>query len=144
MSIILNILEDLSVPKELKKLEDAHGLSDGKHKNMITELITEQQLILGDCLFAISCQYPMDKSDCEKILNHLKLIAPNTADGSLDAVTMRVLFALLANFNCDVLDLAIDNIEDTQCMISYFSLNIILTFRALILFYDLLVIISFV
>lgn len=122
VSIILNILEDLSLPKELKKLEDAHGLADGKHKNMITELITEQQLLLGDCLFAIACQYPMDKSDCEKILNHLKLVAPNTADGSLDSVTMRVLFALLANFNCDVLDLAIDNIEDKQCMMCYFCI----------------------
>lgn len=108
-------MKDLSLPQELKKLEDAHALSDGKHKNMITELITEQQLLLGDCLFATACQHPLDKTDCEKLVNHLKLIAPNTADGSLDAVTMRVLFSLLANFNCDILDLAIENIEDAQC-----------------------------
>jgi len=121
---MLGILEELSLPKELQKLEDAHALSEGKHKAMLTDLITEQQLILGDCLFAAACQYPLEKIDCEKLINYLKLVAPNTADGSLDAITIRVLFALLANFNCNIMDTAIENVEDTQCKKNVFLLQI--------------------
>lgn len=115
ISKILSLLEEISLQKELQKLENAHALDDGKHKKLITELVTEQQLLLADCLFASACQYPLSAGDCIKVMNYLKLVAPNTSDGCLDVVTVRVLFSLLASFNCNVMDLAVENIEDEQC-----------------------------
>lgn len=115
VSKILLLLEEISLPKELKKLEDARCLLDGKHKKLITELIEEQQQLLADCLFALSCQYPLQKDECIKLLDYLKLVAPNTSDGSLDFVTLRVFLAVIASFNCNIIDSAVENIEDSQC-----------------------------
>ncbi|XP_057313200.1 nuclear pore complex protein Nup205-like isoform X1 [Hydractinia symbiolongicarpus] len=114
VSKILLLLEEISLPKELKKLEDARCLLDGKHKKLITELIEEQQQLLADCLFVLSCQYPLQKDECIKLLDYLKLVAPNTSDGSLDFVTLRVFLAVIASFNCNIIDSAVENIEDSQ------------------------------
>lgn len=108
-------MEEISLPKELKKLEDSKALGDGKHKKLISELVQEQQLLLADCLFALSSQYPLQQDECIKLLDYLKLVAPATADGSLDVVTIRVLLALLASFNCIVIDAALENTDDEQC-----------------------------
>lgn len=115
----MKLLGEISLTNELQKLEEARALDDGKHKNQITELIEEQQLLLADCLFACACQYPLNRNDCIKLLDYLKVVASNTADGRLDVITVRVLFALLATFNCDVMDSAVENIEDAQCMNFY-------------------------
>ena len=48
-------------------------------------------------------------------MSYLKLVAPNTSDGTLDAVTIRVLLSLLASFNCDVVDSAINDDNNEQC-----------------------------
>lgn len=120
----MHLLQDLSLPNELFKLENAKALADGKHKKLITELIKEQQLLLADCLFALASQYPLSKNDCSKVMNYLKLIAPNTSDGSLDAVTVRVLLSLLTSFNCDTIDVMVGDLEDDQCKYAQFSFGV--------------------
>lgn len=115
ISKIIQLLQNIAVPDELNKLEKVHALSDGKHKKLITELIEEQQLLLADCLFAVASQYPFSKESCKKLMSYLKLVAPNTSDGTLDAVTIRVLLSLLASFNCDVVDSAINDDNNEQC-----------------------------
>ena len=57
----------------------------------------------------------MQQDECIKLLDYLKLVAPATSDGRLDVVTIRVLLALLASFNCNVMDSAIENSDDEQC-----------------------------
>ncbi|XP_065669875.1 nuclear pore complex protein Nup205 isoform X2 [Hydra vulgaris] len=111
---LLQLLQDISLPNELKKLESARALSDGKHKKQIIELIEEQQLLLGDCLFIVAKQNTLPVDDCVSLLNYLKIAKPNTPDGSLDFVTARVLLALLSSFNCDIMDLAVENIGNEQ------------------------------
>ena len=111
----MQLLQDISLPQELKKLESSRALSDGKHKKQITELIEEQQLLLADCLFIVAKQNPLPNDDIVNLLNFLKMAKPNTPDGSLDFVTVRVLLALLSSFNCDVMDAAVENIGNEQC-----------------------------
>ena len=127
VSKIIQLLQNIAVPDELNKLEKAHALGDGKHKKLITELIDEQQLLLADCLFALASQYPFSKEGCKKLMSYLKLVAPNTSDGTLDAVTIRVLLSLLVSFNCDVVDGAINDNDGEQCKteIGFFVVELI-------------------
>ena len=105
---ILQQLEELNLQTELDKLQQGQGIGDDRHKQQLIDFITDQRQLLTECLFCFACQSPLPKRDCLQILSYLKKCQVTEVDGTLDSVTLTVLFALLACFSVDPLDNAAD------------------------------------
>lgn len=96
----------LNLQKELDRLQAGHGIGDSRHKQQLIDFITDQRQLLAECLFCFACQSPLPKDDCLQILSYLKKCHMTEADGTLNRVTVTILFALVACFSIEPLEKA--------------------------------------
>ena len=94
---ILDVLGGLNWITEMTMLQKNMALGDPKHRYQVHELFRGVQQGLADCVFALAAQSGLRKIDTIKLMDHLShvRIDQGNADGSLDAVTMSLLLALL-------------------------------------------------
>ena len=89
----------IDVQNELVRLEKGGGVGDQRHRALLSYLISDQRQILSDCLFTLSCQDPLNKKNCLELLHFLRETPQITGDGTLDGVTMSVLFSFLTSID---------------------------------------------
>lgn len=113
---ILSLLSSIQVETELSALEKGRGVGGPKHRQQLTSLITEQRLVLADCLFCWACQNPLPKADVFAILQYLKGLTSDEVlveDGTLNPVYLSLLMTILYSLNAEPLsELDVDNSED--------------------------------
>ena len=67
--------------------------------------MNEIKQTLAECVFAWSCQRPLDRPNTLRLLQHLKALDGGVnADGSLDDVTLALLMALLYAVDVRILE----------------------------------------
>lgn len=115
---LLQLLQTMSLTRELEKLEMARAISEGKHRAQVTELVQELLHLIAECLFAISCQRPLTKESCVDLINFLKAADAYSANGSLESLDLYVLMSLLANFNASLLDQVLNDPESEICKLA--------------------------
>ena len=72
----------------------------------VLDKMNEIKQTLGECVFAWSCQRPLDRPNTLRLLQHLKALDGGgvNADGSLDDVTLALLMALLYAVDVRILE----------------------------------------
>ena len=65
----------------------------------VTDKIKEIKLTLADCLFCWCCQSPLSKTDTQALMNYLRSVDDDSADGTLSDVTLKLLMAFLYNID---------------------------------------------
>jgi nuclear pore complex protein Nup205 len=112
---ILSLLASLHVETELSALEKGRGVGGIKHRQQIISLVTEQRIILADCLFCWACQNPLPKADVFSVMKFLKKLTQDqllVEDGTLDPVYLSLLMTVLYSLNAEPLSEV--DIDDTD------------------------------
>ncbi|XP_049630227.1 nuclear pore complex protein Nup205 [Suncus etruscus] len=115
---ILNLVSQIDVNNEFEKLQRDRGLGSEKHRKEVSDLIKECRQSLAESLFAWSCQSPLGKDDTLLLIGHLEKVTVE-ANGSLDAVNLALLMALLYCFDISFLE---QSTEERDDMIHQFPL----------------------
>ncbi|KAF4101210.1 nuclear pore complex protein Nup205 isoform X1 [Onychostoma macrolepis] len=108
---ILNLISDISVTRELERLQKERGLGNEKHRKEVSDLIKECRQSLAECLFAWTCQSPLSKEDTLTLIGHLETVTAE-ADGSLDSVNLALVMALLYCLDVSFLEQGTEDRED--------------------------------
>ncbi|XP_052809828.1 nuclear pore complex protein Nup205-like [Mya arenaria] len=116
---ILTVLKGMAVTAELDKLQNNRALGPPKHRKQVQDMYEEIEVTCAECLFSLSCQRPLGRTDTLQLINHLKGDNSITADGSLRPVTLALLMALLYCFDVSVLER--EDAEDTTVGMPVFS-----------------------
>jgi hypothetical protein len=101
---LLDLLGELTLQNELKKLQDGQAIGNEKHQRQLIDLIMEQRLLLAEALFCIACQTPLSQAETLKVFGYLKNVSPNDATGEIDRADLFVFFALLYSLNVSSLE----------------------------------------
>ncbi|ESP04618.1 hypothetical protein LOTGIDRAFT_237278 [Lottia gigantea] len=101
---ILDVIKPMDLTIELDKLQRERALGTPKHRKQVTDIFNEIKLNLAECIFCLACQQPLNKSDTLRLLAHLKGDNSNSADSSLDPVTLCLLMALYYCFDVSILE----------------------------------------
>ena len=101
---LLDLLGELTLQTELKKLQDGQAIGNEKHQRQLIDLITEQRLLLAESLFCIACQTPLSKAETLKVFSYLKNVSPNEETGEIDQADLFVFFTLLYSLNVSSLE----------------------------------------
>lgn len=108
---ILTLVSEIDVNNEFDKLQKARGLGNERHRKEVSDLIKECRQSLADCLFAWTCQSPLNKDDTLRLMDYLKTVSTE-ADGSLDSVNLSLLMALLYCFDISFLQQVTEDRDD--------------------------------
>ena len=103
----MDLLGELTLQNELQKLQDGQAIGNEKHQRQLIDLITEQRLLLAECLFCIACQTPLTKAETLKVFGYLRNVSPvSPEEGSeqIDQADLFVFFALLYSLNVSSLE----------------------------------------
>uniref|UniRef100_A0A2K5QGI6 Nucleoporin 205 n=1 Tax=Cebus imitator TaxID=2715852 RepID=A0A2K5QGI6_CEBIM len=115
---VLTLVSQIDVNNEFEKLQRERGLGSEKHRKEVSDLIKECRQSLAESLFAWACQSPLGKEDTLLLIGHLERVTVE-ADGSLDAVNLGLLMALLYCFDISFIE---QGTEERDDMIHQFPL----------------------
>uniref|UniRef100_A0A2K6V1B0 Nucleoporin 205 n=1 Tax=Saimiri boliviensis boliviensis TaxID=39432 RepID=A0A2K6V1B0_SAIBB len=115
---VLTLVSQIDVNNEFEKLQRERGLGSEKHRKEVSDLIKECRQSLAESLFAWACQSPLGKEDTLLLIGHLERVTVE-ADGSLDAVNLGLLMALLYCFDISFIE---QSTEERDDMIHQFPL----------------------
>lgn len=101
---LLDLLGELTLQNELKKLQEGQAIGNEKHQKQLIDLITEQRLLIAESLFCIACQTPLSKAETLKVFGYLKNVVPNEETGEIEQADLFVFFALLFSLNASSLE----------------------------------------
>ena len=93
--------------------------------------MTEQRQLLSECLFSWASQTPLAKKDCVDVMDFLKLSVPETSDGTLDHVTLRVLMSFVVSMDTAVLDMIAEGQDSIKGKIAIFVSHTVLNLLCL-------------
>ncbi|KAB0403120.1 hypothetical protein E2I00_003164 [Balaenoptera physalus] len=102
---VLTLVSQIDVNNEFEKLQRERGLGSEKHRKeaRVSDLIKECRQSLAESLFAWACQSPLGKDDTLLLIGHLERVTVE-ANGSLDAVNLALLMALLYCFDISFIE----------------------------------------
>uniref|UniRef100_A0A2K5D2G5 Nucleoporin 205 n=1 Tax=Aotus nancymaae TaxID=37293 RepID=A0A2K5D2G5_AOTNA len=115
---VLTLVSQIDVNNEFEKLQRERGLGSEKHRKEVSDLIKECRQSLAESLFAWACQSPLGKEDTLLLIGHLERVTVE-ANGSLDAVNLGLLMALLYCFDIRFIE---QSTEERDDMIHQFPL----------------------
>lgn len=69
----------------------------------MTDIYTEIRQTLGDIIFCLACQRPLNKTDTLRLIAHMRNEKSLNADETLDPVTLSLLVAMWYCFDVSVL-----------------------------------------
>ncbi|RUS70914.1 hypothetical protein EGW08_021327, partial [Elysia chlorotica] len=110
---IIDVIESMDLVKEIDKLQKDRALGPPKHKKQVTDLYIEIRQTLGDIIFCLACQKPLDNKDTKRLMAHLRQNSLLNKDESLDSVSLSLLVALWYCFDVSLLQR-----EDSEDVIS--------------------------
>ncbi|XP_012877002.1 PREDICTED: nuclear pore complex protein Nup205 [Dipodomys ordii] len=108
---VLTLLSQIDVNNEFEKLQRERGLGSEKHRKEVSDLIKECRQSLAESLFAWACQSPLGKDDTLLLIGHLERVTVE-ANGSLDAVNLALLMALLYCFDISFIEQSTEERDD--------------------------------
>uniref|UniRef100_A0A8C4UH46 Nucleoporin 205 n=1 Tax=Falco tinnunculus TaxID=100819 RepID=A0A8C4UH46_FALTI len=108
---ILTLVSHIDLNNEFDKLQRERGLGSEKHRKEVSDLIKECRQSLAESLFVWTCQSPLSKDDTLILISYLEKVTVE-ADGSLDAVNLSLLMALLYCFDVSFLEQGTEDRED--------------------------------
>ncbi|XP_053318181.1 nuclear pore complex protein Nup205 [Spea bombifrons] len=108
---ILDLLSQIDVNNEFEKLQKERGLGSEKHRKQVSDLIKECRKSLSESLFLWSCQSPLSKENTLLLIGHLEKVTLE-ADGTLHAVNLTLLMALLYCLDVGFLDQGTEDREE--------------------------------
>ncbi|KAI9590013.1 nuclear pore complex protein Nup205 [Glossina fuscipes] len=107
---ILDLLEvELDLTNETLLLAKNRALGPSKHQNQITELFQNIRLALVTALFNWSAQRSLPATIVTRLIKVLSKYKSTEASGSIDDVTLTMLFALLYAYDTSILQTQEDN-----------------------------------
>uniref|UniRef100_A0A8C7BTY9 Nucleoporin 205 n=1 Tax=Neovison vison TaxID=452646 RepID=A0A8C7BTY9_NEOVI len=108
---VLTLVSQIDVNNEFEKLQRERGLGSEKHRKEVSDLIKECRQSLAESLFAWACQSPLGKDDTLLLIGHLEKVTLE-ANGSLDAVNLALLMALLYCFDISFIEQSTEERDD--------------------------------
>ncbi|CAO2603172.1 Nuclear pore complex protein Nup205, partial [Lemmus lemmus] len=108
---VLTLVSQIDVNNEFEKLQRERGLGSEKHRKEVSDLIKECRQSLAESLFAWACQSPLAKDDTLLLIGHLERVTVE-ANGSLDAVNLALLMALLYCFDTSFIEQSTEERDD--------------------------------
>ncbi|XP_022365934.1 nuclear pore complex protein Nup205 [Enhydra lutris kenyoni] len=108
---VLTLVSQIDVNNEFEKLQRERGLGSEKHRKEVSDLIKECRQSLAESLFAWACQSPLGKDDTLLLIGHLEKVTVE-ANGSLDAVNLALLMALLYCFDISFIEQSTEERDD--------------------------------
>ncbi|KAH0510127.1 Nuclear pore complex protein Nup205 [Microtus ochrogaster] len=110
---VLTLVSQIDVNNEFEKLQRERGLGSEKHRKeaRVSDLIKECKQSLAESLFAWACQSPFAKDDTLLLIGHLERVTVE-ANGSLDAVNLALLMALLYCFDTSFIEQSTEERDD--------------------------------
>ncbi|KAK7818058.1 hypothetical protein U0070_014653 [Myodes glareolus] len=110
---VLTLVSQIDVNNEFEKLQRERGLGSEKHRKeaRVSDLIKECRQSLAESLFAWACQSPLAKDDTLLLIGHLERVTVE-ANGSLDAVNLALLMALLYCFDTSFIEQSTEERDD--------------------------------
>ncbi|MEJ1280778.1 nucleoporin 205 [Cricetulus griseus] len=108
---VLTLVSQIDVNNEFEKLQRERGLGSEKHRKEVSDLIKECRQSLAESLFAWACQSPLGKDDTLLLIGHLERVTVE-ANGSLDAVNLALLMALLYCFDTSFMEQSTEERDD--------------------------------
>uniref|UniRef100_A0A8D1WI46 Nucleoporin 205 n=1 Tax=Sus scrofa TaxID=9823 RepID=A0A8D1WI46_PIG len=108
---VLTLVSQIDVNNEFEKLQRERGLGSEKHRKEVSDLIKECRQSLAESLFAWACQSPLGKDDTLLLIGHLERVSVE-ANGSLDAVNLALLMALLYCFDISFIEQSTEERDD--------------------------------
>uniref|UniRef100_A0A8C9EA53 Nucleoporin 205 n=1 Tax=Phocoena sinus TaxID=42100 RepID=A0A8C9EA53_PHOSS len=108
---VLTLVSQIDVNNEFEKLQRERGLGSEKHRKEVSDLIKECRQSLAESLFAWACQSPLGKDDTLLLIGHLERVTVE-ANGSLDAVNLALLMALLYCFDISFIEQSTEERDD--------------------------------
>ncbi|XP_021119102.1 nuclear pore complex protein Nup205 [Heterocephalus glaber] len=108
---VLTLVSHIDVNNEFEKLQRDRGLGSEKHRKEVSDLIKECRQSLAESLFAWACQSPLGKDDTLLLIGHLEGVTVE-ANGSLDAVNLALLMALLYCFDISFIEQSTEERDD--------------------------------
>nr|XP_045244264.1 nuclear pore complex protein Nup205 isoform X3 [Macaca fascicularis] len=108
---VLTLVSQIDVNNEFEKLQRERGLGSEKHRKEVSDLIKECRQSLAESLFAWACQSPLGKEDTLLLIGHLERVTVE-ANGSLDAVNLALLMALLYCFDTSFIEQSTEERDD--------------------------------
>ncbi|XP_007951107.1 nuclear pore complex protein Nup205 [Orycteropus afer afer] len=115
---VLTLVSQIDVNNEFEKLQRERGLGSEKHRKEVSDLIKECRQSLAESLFAWACQSPLGRDDTLLLIGHLERVTVE-ANGSLDAVNLALLMALLYCFDISFI---LQSTEERDDMLHHFPL----------------------
>ena len=109
-SRLLDLIRDQNVTTEIEKLISERAIGNQKHRKQVTDLLKEIRKSLADCIFCLSCQIGLRRTETLKLISELRNHSQLDADGTLDPVTQTLLMALL--YAVDVRPLSQEDSQD--------------------------------
>ncbi|KAL8613661.1 hypothetical protein ACOMHN_029753 [Nucella lapillus] len=101
---ILDLIQNLDVSKELDKLQKQRALGAARHKKQVTDLLKEIGQTLGECLFCLACQQPLNQADTLRLLAYLRSCPGLGGDQTMEPVALCLVMTLLACFDTSPLE----------------------------------------
>uniref|UniRef100_H0V3Q7 Nucleoporin 205 n=1 Tax=Cavia porcellus TaxID=10141 RepID=H0V3Q7_CAVPO len=108
---VLTLVSQIDVNNEFEKLQRDRGLGSEKHRKEVSDLIKECRQSLAESLFAWACQSPLGKDDTLLLIGHLERVTVE-ANGTLDAVNLALLMALLYCFDISFIEQSTEERDD--------------------------------
>ncbi|GFS19080.1 nuclear pore complex protein Nup205-like, partial [Elysia marginata] len=107
------LIKSMDLVKEIDRLQKDRALGPPKHRKQVADLYIEIRQTLGDVIFCLACQKPLNKQDTMRLMAHLSQDSVLNADETLDSVTLSLLVALWYCFDVSLLQN-----EDSEDVIS--------------------------
>ena len=110
---ILEMIDGMDLAKEVDLLQQNRALGDARHRRMVLDKFKSVRSLLAETLFCWAAQTPLEKEECRRVMAYLsKVKLSETADGSIDSVTVTLLMALLYSIESGHL-LAVEDLTDS-------------------------------
>ncbi|KAK3769775.1 hypothetical protein RRG08_046880 [Elysia crispata] len=111
---VIDVIQSMDLIKEIDKLQKEKALGPAKHRKQVTDLYIEIRQTLGDIIFCLACQKPLNKQDTMRLMAHLRQDSVLNKDETLDSVSLSLLVALWYCFDVSLLQS-----EDSEDVTSY-------------------------
>ena len=109
---LLEVLSNMELAKEVELLQQNRALGDARHRRMVLDKFKSVRSLFAEAIFCWAAQTPLDKDECRRLMAHLeKVKLSETADGSLDPVTVTLTMSLLYSLEAGHI-LAVEDMTD--------------------------------
>ncbi|CAG5133814.1 unnamed protein product [Candidula unifasciata] len=116
---VLDLIASMDLVKEVDRLQKDRALGPAKHRKQVTDIYVEIRQTLGDIVYCLACQRPLNKQDTLRLVAHLRQDNSMNADQTLDSVTLCLLVALWYCFDVSLLQR--EDSEDVLSQLPVFS-----------------------